>query len=137
MTSRNIAFMTGVLLLMLSGPVASQDWVDIKNPNELRALCSNKTFRSTFGGGPIVEHYRADGKGIFISGEIRTPRTWEVKGNDQVCFSSEKGTDCCRFQRNKKYPDEYVRRCTYDSEWGRELRVFMTILKVEDGIPEF
>ena len=35
MTSRNIAFMTGVLFFMLSGPVASQDWVDIKDPKEL------------------------------------------------------------------------------------------------------
>ena len=66
MTSRNIAFLTGVLFFMLSGPVASQDWVDIKNPKELRALYSNKTFRSTFSGVPVVEHYRADGKGILL-----------------------------------------------------------------------
>ena len=65
MTSRNIAFMTGVLFFMLSGPVASQDWVDIKIPKELRALHSNKTFRRTFMGVPVVEHYRADGKGIL------------------------------------------------------------------------
>jgi hypothetical protein len=130
MTSRNIAFMTGVLFFMLSGPVASQDWVDIKSPKELRALYSNKTFRSTFMGVPAVEHYRADGKGIYISAELRIPRTWEVKGNDQVCISDEKiGTNCCRFQRHKKNRDEYVRRCTYDG--------LMTILKVEDGIPEF
>ena len=130
MTSRNIAFMTGVLFFMLSGSVASQDWVDIKDPKELRALYSNKTFRYTFAGVPIVNHYRDDGKGISISGDLRTPQTWEVKGNDQVCVSdAQKGTNCCRFQRNKKYPGEYVRRCTYDS--------VMTILKVEDGIPEF
>lgn len=130
MILRNIAFMTGVLFFMLSGPVASQDWVDIKNPKELRALYSNKTFRYTLGGVPIVEHYRADGKGISISGDIRIPQTWEVKGNDQVCTSdARKGTDCCRFQRNKKNRDEYVRRCTYGN--------VMTILKVEDGIPEF
>jgi hypothetical protein len=122
--------MTGVLFFMLSMPVASQDWVDIKNPKELRALYSNKTFRYTLGGVPIVEHYRADGKGIVISGELRIPQTWEVKGNDQVCTSdARKGTDCCRFQRNKKNRDEYVRRCTYGN--------VMNILKVEDGIPEF
>ena len=129
MTSRNIAFMTGVLFFMLSGPVASQDWVDIKNPKELRALYSNKTFRSTYLGVPVVEHFRADGKGILISAELRIPYTWEIKGNDQVCVSDEKGTDCYRFQRHKKNRDEYVRRCTYDG--------LMTILKVEDGVPEF
>lgn len=82
------------------------------------------------GGVPIVQHYRADGKGIFISGEQRTPQTWEVKGKDQVCISDEKiGTNCCRFQRSKKNRDEYVRRCQYDS--------YMGTFKVEDGIPEF
>ncbi len=129
MTSRNIAFMTGVLFFMLSGPVASQDWVDIKNPKELRALYSNKTFRRTFMGVPVVEHYRADGKGILISAELRMPCTWEVKGNDQVCVSDERGTDCCRFQRHKRNRDEYVRRCTRGA--------LMEILKVEDGVPEF
>ncbi|MBS3919310.1 MAG: hypothetical protein KG012_10510 [Deltaproteobacteria bacterium] len=129
MTSRNIIWLTGVLFFMLSGPVASQDWVDIKTPKELRALYSNKTFRSTYLGVPVVEHYRADGKGILISAELRTPCTWEVKGNDQVCVSDEKGTDCYKFQRNKKNREEYVRL--------RQGRPFMTILKVEDGVPEF
>jgi len=114
MKSRNIAFLTGILFFMLSGPVASQDWVDIKNQKDLGALFSNKTFRSTAGGVPVVEYYRADGKGILISGEMRTPCTWEVKGKDQVCVSPSvtgKGIDCCRFQRNKKNRDEYVKRC--------------------------
>lgn len=130
MRSRDIAFMTVVVFFMMSGPAASSDWVDIKNPKELRALYSNKTFRSTFAGVPVVQHYRADGKGILISGDLRIPQTWEVKGNDQVCVSdARKGTDCCRFQRNKKNRDEYVKRCQYDSYMG----TFM----VEDGIPEF
>ncbi len=134
MTSRNIAIMTGVLFFMLSGPVASQDWVDIKNPKELRALHSNKTFRWTFQGVPAVEHYRADGKGIFISAELRTPCTWEVKGNDQVCASDERGTKCYQFQRHKKNRDEYVRTRLKSQ---LEPYPFMTIIKVEDGIPEF
>ena len=134
MKSRNIAFLTGVLFFMLSGPVASQDWVDIKNPKDLGALFSNKTFRSTVGGVPVVEHYRADGKGILISGEMRTSQTWEVKGKDQVCVSPSvtgKGTDCCRFQRHKKNRDEYVKRCQNQNV------SFMVTFKVADGIPEF
>lgn len=132
MISRNISFMTGLLFFMLAGPVPGQDWVDIKNPKELRTLYSNKTFRSTFWGVPEIEHYRADGKGIRISGEERIPRTWEVKGNDQVCTSDEKiGTNCCRFQRYKKNPDEYVRRCQHGSI------NYMGTFMVEDGTPEF
>ena len=134
MKSRNIAFLTGILFFMLSGPVASQDWVDIKNPKDLGALFSNKTFRSTAAGVPVVEHYRADGKGILISGEMRTPQTWEVKGKDQVCVSPSvtgKGIDCCRFQHNKKNRDEYVKRCQNQDV------SYMVTFKVADGIPEF
>ena len=47
---RNIAFMTVVLVFILSGPAASQEWVDIKDPKDLRALHSNKTFRGTLWG---------------------------------------------------------------------------------------
>jgi len=132
MRSRDIAFMTVVVFFMMSGPVASSDWVDIKNPKELRALYSNKTFRSNFWGVPVIEHYHADGKGLRISGEERISRTWEVKGKDQVCTSDEKlGTNCCRFQRNKKNQDEYVRRCQHGSN------NYMGTFMVEDGIPEF
>ena len=130
MRSRNITFMTVVMFFMLTGPVSSSDWVDIKNPKDLRALFSNKTFRSTVGGVPVVEYYRSDGKGILIAVENRIPRTWEVKGKDQVCTSdARKGTDCCRFQRSKKNRDEYVKR-NPDTD-------YMQIFKVEDGIPEF
>ena len=84
---RNIGFMAGVLVFMLSGPVFSQEWVDIKDPKELRALHSNKTFKCQVRETPFVEHYRADGKGILVhSTEQRLACSWEVRGNDQ-CVS--------------------------------------------------
>ncbi len=95
----------------------------------MRAPYSNKTFGSTFKGVPIIEHYRADGKGLYVSGQLRIPRTWEIKGKDQVCVTDTEGTFCHRFQRNTKYPDEYVSRRMPDS--------WMTVIKVEGGIPEF
>jgi len=42
MTWRNIVFMTGVLVLMLSSPAASEDWMDIKNPKELAGMKSRR-----------------------------------------------------------------------------------------------
>ena len=132
MRLRSVAFMTVVLFFMLSLPVSSSDWVDIRNPKELQALYSNKTFRSNSWGVPVIEHYRADGQGIRISGEERISRAWEVKGKDQVCTSDEKlGTNCCRFQRYKKNRDEYVRHCQHGS--NNYTGMFM----VEDGIPDF
>jgi hypothetical protein len=126
---RNIAFMTAVLVFILSSSAASQQWVDIKNPEELRALHSNKTFRWQQKEAPIVEHYRADGKALFVYGERRSLFTWEMKGNDQVCVTSERGTDCWQYQHSKKNPDEYVKRNPSSAH--------MVIFKVEDGIPQF
>jgi hypothetical protein len=131
MTSR-IVVAAGALICVLSAPAVSQsskDWVDIKDPMELRALFSNKTFRSSVGGTAVVEHYRADGKGIIVSGELRRARTWEIKGNDQVCINDTDGTFCYRFQQSKKNRDEYVSR--------RMPGNYMVVIKVEDGIPQF
>jgi len=128
MRLRNIVFMTVVMVFLLSSPAASQNWVDVKDPKELRALHSNKTFRYTSMQLPVVEHYRADGKGIWISAQQRAPITWEVKG-DQVCISYPDQTLCWDYQRSKKNPDEYVRRCPSNA--------WMAVVTVENGIPEF
>ena len=48
MKSTSIAFVTAALISMFSTSVVSQsskDWVDIKDPKELRALFSDKTHR--------------------------------------------------------------------------------------------
>ncbi len=94
MRLRNVAFMTGVLVFILTTPAVSQQWVEIKGPKDLQALHSNKTFKYTYMGVPVVEHYRADGKGIHISAQLRDPFTWEVQGNDQVCVSYPSVTRC-------------------------------------------
>lgn len=131
MTFNNVAYVAGALICVLSTPAVpqtSKDWIDIKDPKELRVLYSNKTFRSTYAGVTVVEHYRADGKGLLVSGQQRTPRTWEVKGSE-VCTNDASGTFCHRFQRSKKNPDEYVYR--------REPGNYLAVIKVEDGIPQF
>ena len=127
---RNVVFVTVVLVFIITSPAVSQQWVDVKNPKELRALHSNKTFKWAYAGDTVVEHYRADGKGIMISAQLREPFTWELKGNDQVCVSYESRTRCYQFQRSKRNPDECVRR---ETTFERGL----SVVKVEDGIPEF
>jgi hypothetical protein len=73
-----LAFSTSTPLLVL----ASQDWVDVKDPNELRALHSNKTFRGVGGDGVSwVAYYRSDGKALVVRTDYRFTRTWEVREN--------------------------------------------------------
>ena len=132
MTSRRVAYVAGTFICMISELAVPQDsrgWIDIKDAGELRALYSNKTFRSSVGGVAVVEHYRADGKGLIVAGELRRPRTWEIKGADQVCVTDADGTFCYRFQRNEKYPNEYVSRRTPGN--------YMVVIKVEVGVPQF
>jgi hypothetical protein len=129
MRLRNVVFMTVVLVFILTSPAVSQQWVDVKDPKDLKALHSNKTFKFTYMQVPVVEHYRADGKGIRISAQLRDPFTWEVKG-DQVCVVPYHDlTPCWQYQHSKKNPEEYVRR---EPKHG-----IMQVIKVEDGIPEF
>ena len=125
---RNVVFMTVVLVFIITSPAVSQQWVDVKDPKALKALHSNKTFKMSYAGGPIVEHYRADGKGIFLSGEQRDPFTWEIKG-DKVIVRYPNLTHSFQYQHSKKNPEEYVRR-------DPEMR-YMEVIKVEDGIPQF
>jgi len=129
MTSR-VVLLTGLLICMLPGPSIAQstkDWVDIKDPKELRALYSNKTFR----GNGWVGHYRADGKAmVIIAAGKPDARTWEIKGKDQVCVTQGDGVvNCLRFQRNRKKPNEVI---LTNQRTGMTLNV-----TVEDGIPKF
>jgi hypothetical protein len=106
MTAHRIAFLAGVLAGVTALPVLAQgagEWVDIKGAKELRSLYSNNTFK----GNGWVGHYRADGTGTMsIDGAKPESRTWEVKGNDQVCMTSTNvmgtKTRCYTFQRNAK-----------------------------------
>lgn len=132
MKSRNILLMAGAIIWMFSASAMSQsskDWLDIKNPKELRALFSNKTFNGKVVGGPtLVGYYRSDGKGLLIFGGQKIPRTWEVKGS-KVCVTDAATTVCYTFQRNKKNPNEIL---IYDPA-----RKSSTLVTVQDGVPKF
>jgi hypothetical protein len=118
---------------MLSGPAVPQgpnDWVAIKDPQELRALYSDKTLRGKGGdGSTFVGHYSADGRGILIQGDRRTPRTWAIKGKDQVCVTHANGTDCFTFERHRKNRNEIIGRHV-TQPWSFQATV-------EDGVPKF
>ena len=136
MKSRNIAFAAGALICTLSAPAVSQsskDWVDIRNPKELRDLHSNKTHE----GNERLGHYRADGRLVFVfrgrlQGRTPEPGTWEIKGED-VCVTSTSAvrtsTDCFRFQRHRN-----------NKAWVTSRNIatgLMRTVAVEEGIPNF
>ena len=111
MKRANLAIAIGAAILAAYAsaamPQGKSDWVDITSAKELRALYSNTTFRGKDGwGNSFVGHYSADGKGILIVGELRYPRTWEVKDGNQVCVTEQRGTACYTFQRHHERPNQ-------------------------------
>lgn len=100
----------GIGVALLAGGCAtvddSKNWVDIKTPEELRRLYSDKTFT---GKGsydlPVawISYNRADGHGLFVVDAKRHPFTWKVTGADQVCTQSARGSNCYRYQRHSTH----------------------------------
>ncbi len=133
MNLKRITFVTGALVCVLSAPVITQgedEWVAINNPAELRAIYSNKTFKGvTSGGTAYVGHYSADGRGVLIYEDKSIPRTWAVKGNDQVCATDTSGTTCYVFWRHRDKQNVF-KNMNVEKGWTTEFTV-------EDGIPKF
>ena len=130
MNPRQIVVAAGALAWLLSAVAFAQEsnqWVDIKNPQELRAIYSNKTVRPI--GGRGIVYYRADGRALVVWPNRRFPRAWEVKGQ-QVCFTDAVlGTSCFELQRNKVNPNEFL---------ARDVKTHaMMGFTVEDGVPDF
>lgn len=121
---------SAALCLAAAAPAQASDWQDIKDPAALRALYSDKTFKGKdYLDRPFVGHYRADGQGVMIWQGTRVPRTWAVKGDDQVCVKLPWDSPCYRLQRHKAKPGVY-----------RTINVandMATVITVEDGIPKF
>lgn len=131
-----MASIAGAAALTLAniGITKASDWMKVEDPNELRALYANKTHhQSSYAREATMTHYRADGKALFVQGERRIPRTWEVKGKDQVCWRDEiQGQSCVRVQRNRQNASEIM---TQSADGGFALVGGM--VRIEDGIPKF
>lgn len=134
MRPRTSAIVAGALVYTLAAAASAQsskDWEKITNPDELRALHSNKTIKGNMGAGTsYTAYYRSDGKALLLWKNQRIPRTWMIKGNDQVCYSdSEFGTRCYSFQRHKEKRDDIIIERVSDNA--------IIFPKIEDGIPKF
>lgn len=117
--------------LALAAPAYASDWQDIKDPQALKGLYSNKTFKGKdWMERPWVGHYRADGRGVMVIHDgTRIPRTWSIKGNDQVCVKLPWETACYRLQRHAAKPAMH-RSINVANDMATEFTV-------EDGVPQF
>jgi hypothetical protein len=126
--------MAAIAALLTATSTQASDWQKVEDPTELRALYANKTHRQkSYSGEAWVTHYRADGKALFVLGERRIPRTWEVKGRGQVCWRDDiQGQSCVRVERNKQNPNEILTQSA-----GGGFALVGGMVRIEDGIPKF
>jgi len=103
------------LALSTATPAYAQNWVSVTGADRLRELVAGTTAEIELkGGGMATGEYRADGTATIEAWGQTFLRTWQVSGDDQVCYSSVSapGTDCFTFEQNLDVPGEYRIRHT-------------------------
>jgi len=116
-------------LYVLSGGIAhAADWEPVEDPALLRELFSDTLMQTTLKSGVKTEAtYNADGTGELRAWGDTFARTWEVKGNDQVCFGLEREVRCFNIEQSADQADTY--RAT-DNANGEQ--VVITVIR-DDG----
>jgi hypothetical protein len=123
-------FGSAVFTLSLVLPAGAANWHDVDDPQSLRSLHSNKTFKGKdWMGRPIVIHYRADGQGLILWKGQRMPTRWEVQGRNLVCVVWSVRGECYRMQRHAS-KEELYRRIDVANDMAIEYMV-------EEGVPDF
>jgi len=101
------------LFIAMSMPVMAQDnaWVPVTGADTLRNFMSGRTAERRLPGGEVsTGEYFSDGTGVVREYGASFPRTWEIKGDDQVCISSAHDHICYVFERNSADPDLFRAR---------------------------
>lgn len=102
-------FLCILLIVFLTATTAYADnWVAFSGAETLREFVAGASTEIDLRKGVVAtgKYYKDGTARINAWGETYT-RTWEVRGNDQVCYSSETETNCYTFEQNLDVPGEY------------------------------
>ena len=125
-----------IVLLFLPITVQAQDWQPVDDPEVLRDLMSDRVMTATLKGDQkAVARYFSDGSGELEAWGETFRRSWEIKGNDQVCIAQGNTVTCYRFERN---PDDNNQIRVENSATGEKLVVIVTrqdVTTVESETP--
>jgi hypothetical protein len=107
--SRSRAINVLSALYVLSGGIANAaDWEPVEDPALLRELFSDTLLETTLKNGVKAEaNYNADGTGELRAWGDSFARTWEIKGNDQVCIGTEREVKCFSMEQSTDQADTY------------------------------
>jgi len=85
----------------------AQDWQPVTGAHALRDFVGGKTFSWQEGEGSSWGEYRDDGTGTVHAWGAKIDRTWEVKGDDQICFHGKPDSQCYTLEQSTADPSLY------------------------------
>jgi len=113
---------TTIMLFSLCAVTAfAQDteWTPVTGTEALQNYMSGLKVERTLLSGEISRgEYNADGSGTLTAWGADSPRTWEVKGNDQICIAERRTTNCYQIENNSTDPNLYRARNVATGEIG-------------------
>jgi hypothetical protein len=115
-SKRNLAL---VLLSasLIGAPVYAENWVAFSGAETLQQFVSGATAEIELRPDvTAIGKYFADGTAEIEAWDETFDRTWEVVGEDQVCYSSFTETNCYTFEQNLDTPNQYRSRHTETGE---------------------
>jgi hypothetical protein len=105
---RSVIILTLALFSLYSGIVNAADWKPVEDPELLRELFSDTLLETTLKDGVKAEaSYNADGTGELRAWGDIFARTWEIKGNNQICISTEREVKCFSMEQSTDQADTY------------------------------
>jgi len=134
-----------VLLLFIGGllvPAAHADtWEQVTGSETLQQLVSGATATIEIDEDKrVVGKYFEDGTAKIEAWGETFDRTWQVQGEDQVCYSSLTETNCFRFERSQEQPNRYrvinveTRQFTYfEVEGGADTVASVPVSDAQEG----
>jgi hypothetical protein len=108
----------GILLMTCLPPAFADNWEPMTGADTLREFVADATAEITLRPGvTAVGKYHADGTAQIRAWNETFQRSWAVKGEDQVCYSSDEETNCFRFEKNLDDIGAYRSQNVKTGEW--------------------
>ena len=102
----------------------ADSWTPVRDAEKLRSLMSGTEMEwEEPDGGKSRGVYRADGTGTLYSYGASFPRTWEVRGDDLICVTASRETQCWQLEKHSADPTLYRAR---DVATGRLTEISLT-----------
>jgi hypothetical protein len=103
--------LSGMLILGVVTVAQANEWIPVTGTEALQNFMSGmKAERKLPNGDMSRGEYHPDGTGTLYSWGAAIPRTWTVKGEDQICVTAERVTNCYQIERSSDNPNLYRAR---------------------------